>query len=47
MKNFRWEEIKLFEIMEEQEFLFGRVEDSRMGGRCRVRNGECPGAWII
>ena len=35
------------QILEEQDFLVGRVEASRVGGWCSARKAGHPGAWII
>ena len=34
-------------ILEEQDFLLGRVETSRVGGWCRVKKGGRPGTRIL
>ena len=34
-------------ILEGQDFLFVRVEVSRVGGWCSMRKGRRPGSWIF
>ena len=44
MKKFRWEVIKLCEILEEQDLLVRKLGSFRVGGWCSARNVGRPGA---
>ena len=35
------------QFFEEQDFLVGRVEDSKVGEWCIMMNGRRPGDWVL